>query len=355
MIYLNTFTKFNESVEEDIQSYLQQGSKDGSLSADYCKLLLNLDNMDLIISSFGGNQTKALKQIKHNREVLDSVRSDVVEMFLNVQYDFKNPLKLVYGYRDPSKNKKIGGADKSSHLRKWAIDIHLNQSNKQDILTLVELSSKHGALGIGVYKDAQDIHLDMDPGLGRRSWGSNYKSSSIPSWAQEAVKNHLSKKYLITKTPRYWDKGEVTQSNTSKRGNTLPYWQPKSGVVFLPTQGKGIPQEESMMALFGLGKENYPWVGLPDGMKIDTSKTPQYVTLTPGGGMDFEYLLDMVNSGKFDSLRPYTIIFVLWNNRRNENAIQSDLKDIMKYLNEKRIDSINPSDLNKVRSILLSK
>jgi len=139
---------------------------------------------------------------------------------------------------------------------------------------------------------------------------------------------------------------------TQQRDSTLKYWQPKSGVVFLPTEGKGVPQEESINSFLGFGKENYPWVGLPDGVKKDTTKPLQYVTLIPGGGDTFENLLDKVNSGKFDSLRPNTIIFVLWNSRRNETAIQADLKDIMKYLNVSKINSISNQDLNKVKQLL---
>jgi hypothetical protein len=135
--------------------------------------------------------------------------------------------------------------------------------------------------------------------------------------------------------------------STEVRDSTLEYWQPKSGVIFLPIEGKGIPTNKSKESFFG--RKNYPWVGTNN---LDKSKPIQYIILTPKGSTTSEDLLDMVyKEPVFTELRTNTIIFVLWNERKNEMSIKSDLEDIKKYLKINKINDINPSDLKKIQSL----
>jgi LysM repeat protein len=120
------------------------------------------------------------------------VDTNLVHIFYKIQSEFNKPLQISWGYRDPKTNREAGGAKNSAHLQGKAIDISLPESNREDIKKLIRLATKFGVLGIGVYKDAKIFHIDIDVSKGRRAWGSNYSSSSIPSWAKQDVNNHLS-------------------------------------------------------------------------------------------------------------------------------------------------------------------
>jgi len=340
MNYLKYFENFNSS---EVKDYLLKGTKDGSKSSDYCKLLLNLDDMDLLINQFGGTTTTCIKQLQHNRKELEGITDELRELFLNVQYDFVSPLKIKYGFRTPQQNKAAGGAGNSAHLTGLAIDTYFDQPNKEDIVNLVKISSKHGALGIGVYKDARHFHMDIDASKGRRSWSSGYTSGTIPDWAKDSIKNHLQKKYLIPKTPNYWN---LSSQQTTKETDLIN-WNPKSGVFFLPTQGKGTPTEGSKSSFFG--KENYPWIGLPNGVERQPNKPIQYVSIIPG---DFEKVLDSIKDGNLDSFRPNTIIIVLWDKSVSQETINSDLKEVMEYLNINSISKVSDNDLKRINTLL---
>jgi LysM repeat protein len=119
------------------------------------------------------------------------VDTNLVHIFYKIQSEFNKPLQISWGYRDPKTNRQAGGAKNSAHLQGKAIDISLPESNREDIKKLIRLATKFGVLGIGVYKDAKIFHIDIDVSKGRRAWGSNYSSSSIPSWAKQDVNNHL--------------------------------------------------------------------------------------------------------------------------------------------------------------------
>ncbi len=119
------------------------------------------------------------------------VDTNLVHIFYKIQSEFEKPLQISWGYRDLRTNRQAGGAKNSAHLQGKAIDISLPESNREDIKKLIRLATKFGVLGIGVYKDAKIFHIDIDVSKGRRAWGSNYSSSSIPSWAKKDVNNHL--------------------------------------------------------------------------------------------------------------------------------------------------------------------
>ena len=88
----------------------------------------------------------------------------------------------------------VGGARNSAHLYGKALDIYLDEPSRESIKKLITISSKFNVLGIGVYSDAQVLHIDIDSTKGRRVWGSSYSSRSVPKWAMVEVKQHLSKR-----------------------------------------------------------------------------------------------------------------------------------------------------------------
>ena len=130
--------------------------------------------------------------------IFNKVDTHLVSIFHKIESDYGQQLKIKWGYRDPSLNRKAGGARNSAHIYGKALDIHLDSPNKQSIKKLIVLATKYNVLGLGVYSDAKTLHIDIDSTKGRRVWGSSYGAGSIPSWARSEVKSHISKG-LITK------------------------------------------------------------------------------------------------------------------------------------------------------------
>jgi hypothetical protein len=127
-----------------------------------------------------------------NEEILKDVDPFLKSIFYNVQSEYGSPLKVTYGKRSIDQNKNAGGVEGSSHLDGLALDIKLDSSCRPCIKKLVDLSSKYGALGIGVYKDADTIHIDIKRGTkrknGTRVWSN--KKLPIPEWVLPEITKH---------------------------------------------------------------------------------------------------------------------------------------------------------------------
>ena len=129
-------------------------------------------------------------------DVLKNVDVGIKNIFLCVEKKSGQTLPLKYGKRNYEQNAKAGGSGNSAHLRGLALDIHFDTPQKDLIKKLIGFASECGALGIGVYKDGQDLHIDIDSSKGgRRAWGPSYSSSDIPNWAKYEVQKHLSGGY----------------------------------------------------------------------------------------------------------------------------------------------------------------
>ena len=130
-----------------------------------------------------------------NEEILKDVDPSLKSIFYKIQSEYGSPLKITYGKRSIDQNKEAGGVAGSSHLDGLALDIKLDSPCQECIKKLVSLSSKHGILGIGVYKDADVIHIDIKRGNkrknGTRVWSN--KGLPIPKWVLPEIKNHINK------------------------------------------------------------------------------------------------------------------------------------------------------------------
>lgn len=104
--------------------------------------------------------------------------------------EYGKSFTIISGYRDPGYNAKIGGASKSEHMNHNAVDIHLDNKTKEDTLRFVEISSKNGIGGIGVYSPGV-VHIDVGS---RRAWGHTHKRASVPSWAESTIQAHEASK-----------------------------------------------------------------------------------------------------------------------------------------------------------------
>ena len=80
------------------------------------------------------------------------------------------PIHVVSGYRNPTYNKRIGGAKRSYHMKAMAADIRVNGMTPKAIKAAIEILITEGKMeqgGIGLYKTF--VHYDN---RGRRSrWG----------------------------------------------------------------------------------------------------------------------------------------------------------------------------------------
>jgi uncharacterized protein YcbK (DUF882 family) len=88
--------------------------------------------------------------------------------------------------RSATKNKQVGGADKSQHLDANALDLNVAGMSIPQKIELIKALSAAGVTGIGIYGNA--IHADLG---GRRAWGPDYGSGSVPKWASGVIAEHL--------------------------------------------------------------------------------------------------------------------------------------------------------------------
>lgn len=95
-------------------------------------------------------------------------------------------VKVNSGFRDPDKNKAVGGADKSQHLDGNALDLDVTGMPIPQRIELLKALSASGITGIGIY--ANSIHADLG---GRRAWGPSYGADSVPAWAKPVLEQHL--------------------------------------------------------------------------------------------------------------------------------------------------------------------
>lgn len=77
------------------------------------------------------------------------------------------PFVITSGCRTPSHNESVGGKENSAHLRGWAADIHVPDS--QDRGKILEALYRVGFKRIGI--GSNFIHVDSDPSLPTpRTW-----------------------------------------------------------------------------------------------------------------------------------------------------------------------------------------
>ena len=137
--------------------------------------------------------TKGHLPVKFMHGVDKRVDKKAMALWSKVQNEFGEQLGIKSGYRSPSRNRKAGGAKKSQHMHGNALDIQTGHLSNAQKLDLINMASKAGFKGIGVYNN--NLHFDIGT---RRSWGPSYSSggknlSGIPSWARKTIRKHLSR------------------------------------------------------------------------------------------------------------------------------------------------------------------
>ena len=95
-------------------------------------------------------------------------------------------LRVTSRDRDPTHNKKVGGAKGSQHLHGNALDISVRGLDPAKQEEITRYAQSVGAKGFGYYPGSSSMHFDTRPS-GSAFWGPNYSKTSLgktPDWFQ---------------------------------------------------------------------------------------------------------------------------------------------------------------------------
>jgi hypothetical protein len=187
------------------------------------------DNNILSEGYVGGGNVKIDKDVDTNINTALQSKIDAIAS------EYGKSFTIVSGYRDPKYNKLIGGAGKSEHMNHNAVDIHLDDKTKEDTLRFVEISSKNGIGGIGVYSPGV-VHIDIGS---RRYWGSDHSSDTLPSWAKSTIQAHMANK-IDTGYVSDYDSSNDTSSDETIESVTPEMAQSMASKLEL----KGVTKEQ---------------------------------------------------------------------------------------------------------------
>jgi hypothetical protein len=131
--------------------------------------------------------------LRFNSNVDKKIDPALIEIVEKVAKIFGRPLVIISGHRDSAYNKLKKGAKESQHILGKAVDISSGGLSDNDRLRLVEIASRAGIRGIGVYNGGS-LHFDNRTG-GRAGWGSSYKYPSVPVYAKSTIDKHIAGKF----------------------------------------------------------------------------------------------------------------------------------------------------------------
>lgn len=94
-----------------------------------------------------------------------------MRMFQQLEREWGEQLTVRWAYRDKKLNKRVGGAGRSMHLQKKALDIVHGGWPKAKMARFVKLAYKIGFRGFGLGSNV--IHLDTRPGFASWNYGGN--------------------------------------------------------------------------------------------------------------------------------------------------------------------------------------
>jgi uncharacterized protein YcbK (DUF882 family) len=101
---------------------------------------------------------------KHNFPLTETILRNIQELAKNLQVlrdEVKKPIKITSGFRDPSFNKKIGGATQSRHITGQAADLKIEGYTPKQVAAIIEKLIAAGKMkqgGLGIYSTW--IHYD---------------------------------------------------------------------------------------------------------------------------------------------------------------------------------------------------
>jgi uncharacterized protein YcbK (DUF882 family) len=118
------------------------------------------------VASAAGLARLAPNGLLKQRESVDTacLKPKLVRMLKQVERHFGKRLVVTSGYRSPSYNKKVRGAERSQHMYCAAVDVQLPGVNKWELARYVRAMPGRG--GVGTYCH-QSVHIDVGP---ERDW-----------------------------------------------------------------------------------------------------------------------------------------------------------------------------------------
>jgi peptidoglycan hydrolase-like protein with peptidoglycan-binding domain len=160
----------------------------------------------------GGGNVKIEKRVDTD---LDTELQSKID---TIASEYGKSFTITSGFRDPKRNALAGGASKSQHLNHKAVDITLDDKSIESTLKFVEISSKNGITGIGIYKPGS-VHIDIGP---RRYWGHDHSSATLPAWANSTIQAHMSNKIDTGYVSNYDSSDDTSSSDESAIVSVTP-------------------------------------------------------------------------------------------------------------------------------------
>lgn len=198
---------------------------------------------------------------------LSNVDAAVLDRFEKVQGIFGDQLTIISGFRDPAHNKEVGGANRSQHMERRALDIDVSNLSEEDRVRLIQTASAAGFTGIGVYKNS--IHIDTGS---RRAWGPDYHAESVPGWAQKVIGQHVAGE-IVDVTPNM--KGVADQYRDLDFDQRLQLYQADQAAV----KQRGLDMQSGIQ----VAVQNAPAAIMQSGVYTGTMPTPEDFVKAYGG------------------------------------------------------------------------
>jgi uncharacterized protein YcbK (DUF882 family) len=129
---------------------------------------LNEDELGPIrVASAAGMARLAPNGLLKQRDNVDvaCLKPNLVRMIRTIEGRFGRKAVITSGYRSPSYNRKVNGAERSQHMYCAAVDMQVPGVSKWDLATFVR--SLPGRGGVGTYCHTESVHVDIGP---ERDW-----------------------------------------------------------------------------------------------------------------------------------------------------------------------------------------
>ncbi len=102
---------------------------------------------------------------QHSGVNVSCIRPEILMLLNNVERHYGKKPIVTSGYRNPSRNRKAGGARNSMHIYCKAVDIQVEGVSKWDLAKYMR--SIPGRGGVGTYCRTKSVHIDIGP---KRDW-----------------------------------------------------------------------------------------------------------------------------------------------------------------------------------------
>lgn len=104
--------------------------------------------------------------LKQNDNVdVSCLKPSLVRVLKAVEQRFGTKMIVTSGFRDPDRNRRVGGAKKSLHMACAAADIQVPGVGKWELATFLRSMPNRG--GVGTYCSTNSVHVDVGP---ERDW-----------------------------------------------------------------------------------------------------------------------------------------------------------------------------------------